>query len=71
MSFRPLRIGLWDPFQMADQLGGDPITTWSKSWDEILQGVAFWEPSSWGHQPEIRPFRKPPENGAKKGLIVK
>ena len=36
VSFCPLRIGLWDPFQiafyMAEINGGDPITTETK-WD--------------------------------------
>ena len=36
----PLRIGFWDPFQMAFLWlinGGDPITTETKSWEPILQ----------------------------------
>ena len=35
---RPLRIGLWDPFQMAMKMGDDPFTTYvDPSWWMFLQ----------------------------------
>ena len=47
VSFRPLRIGLWDPFQMADTWlihGGDPNR--STNWDDPPTTILHPPPKS-------------------------
>jgi len=52
----PLRIGLWDPFQMTklhgiSMEGVDPITTLRPSWEPILHVTWCFTPPTWGNVP--------------------